>query len=228
MSNFYRPVTILRPLGGRYHFSLLLSPLATVKNSFTITETVFRPVIDSGLYNFGSWTTSENRSPVYQTNDVDFKALSLQNLLRSNYEAHFPVKKLKYALPINLTLLRFLKNLIRKKINLFKQGHIKHANNLRKFLKRKLRKAASEYDNSKVKDLYSNKPRQWYRKIKEICGKNSVEANFHLPEPPYKIANDLNLHRASIVQSLPPPLSLAQVKLFLPPPLSPKFLPLML
>ena len=61
--------------------------------------------------NFGSWITSENWSPVYQTNDVDFKALSLQNLLRSNYEAHFPVKKnLKYALPINLTLLRLLKN----------------------------------------------------------------------------------------------------------------------
>ena len=127
MSNFYRPVTILPPLGGSYHFSLLLSTLATVKHSFTITETVFRPLIDSGLYNFGSWITSENWSPVHQTNDVDFKALSLQ---------------------------------------------------------RKLRKAASEYYNSKVKDLYSNKPKQWYRKIKEICGKNPIEVNFHLPEPP--------------------------------------------
>ena len=86
---------------------------------------------------------------------------------------------------------------------MFKQGHITQANDLRKFLKRKLRKAATEYYNSKVKDLYSNKPKQWYRKIKEICGKNPVEVNFHLPEPPYKIANDLNLHLASIVQSLP-------------------------
>ena len=57
---------------------------------------------------------------------------------------------------------------------------------------------------SKVRDLYSNKPKQWYGKIKEICGKNPVEVNFHLPEPPYKLANDLSLHLASIVQSLPP------------------------
>ena len=64
MSNFYRLVTIVPPQRGSY-FSQLLSPLAAVKESFTVTETVFRPLIDSGLYNFGSWIPSENWSPVY-------------------------------------------------------------------------------------------------------------------------------------------------------------------
>ena len=118
---------------------------------------------------------------MYQTNDVDFKALSLQNLLRSNYETHFPVKKIKICSTDKPYITATFKKLIRKKINLFKQGHIRQANDLRKFLKRKLRKAASEYYNSKFKDLYSNKPKQWYRKIKEICGKNPVEVSFHLP-----------------------------------------------
>jgi len=76
----------------------------------------------------------------------------------------------------------FKKLIRKKKINLFKQGHITQANDLRKFLKRKLRKA-SEYYNSKVKDLFSNKPKQCHRKIKEICGKKPVEVTFHLPDP---------------------------------------------
>ena len=125
MSNFYRPVTILPSLGGSYHFSLLLSPLATVKHSFTITETVFRPLIDSGLYNFGSWITSENWSPVYQTNDVDFKALSLQNLWRSNYEAHFPVKKIKICSTDKPYITATFKKTIKEK-NQFVQARTYH------------------------------------------------------------------------------------------------------
>ena len=120
---------------------------------------------------------------MYQTNDVNCKALSLQNLLRSNYEAHFPVKKLKYALPCNPYVTATFKKLIRKEINLFKQGRITEANNLRKFLKRKLRKKASEYCNSKVKDLYSNKPKQCYRKSKEIWEKTLLKLIFLSQSP---------------------------------------------
>ena len=204
LSKFYKPVSTLPPLGGSYHFSLFLSPLAKVKQSFSITETAYRPLTDSGLFNFGSWITTENWSTVYQTNDVDYMALSLQNLLRSNYEFHFPEKKFKTCSTDKPYVTESFKKLIRKKINFFKAGRITEANSLRKFLKKKLRKAASNYYNNKVKDLYSNKPKQWYRKIKEICGKSPSEIDFHLPEPPNKTANDLNLYLASIVQSLPP------------------------
>ena len=41
-------------------------------------------------------------------------------------------------------------------------------------------------------------------KLKKFAEKKTLVVNFHLPEPPYKIANDLNLHLALIVQSLPP------------------------
>jgi len=110
--------------------------------------------MDSGLYNFGSWITSENLSPMYRTKYVDYKALSLQNLLRSNYEAHFQVKKIKTCSTDKPYITATFKKLVKKKIHLFQQGHVTELNNLRKFLKRKLRKAASEYYNSKVKDLF--------------------------------------------------------------------------
>ena len=135
---------------------------------------------------------------------INYKVMSFQNLLRSNFEAHLPVKRIKTCSIDKPYITKIFKKIIRKKINLLKQGHITQANNLKKSLNRELRKAASEYYNSKVKDLYSNKPKPWYRKIKAIWGKSPVEVNFHLPEPPYKIANDLNLHLLSIVQILPP------------------------
>jgi hypothetical protein len=39
LSKFYKPVSTLPPVGGSYHFSLLLSPLAKVKQPFSVAET---------------------------------------------------------------------------------------------------------------------------------------------------------------------------------------------
>ena len=92
LSNFYKPVSTLTSLGGSYHFSLLLSPLAKLKQLFSITETVCKtsyllvtPDLLLTQIIFGSWVITENWSIVNQTNDVDCKALSLQICLIGNY-----------------------------------------------------------------------------------------------------------------------------------------------
>ena len=97
-----------------------------------------------------------------------------------------------------------LKKLIRIKLNLLKSGKTSEANSLRKHIKKEIRKSASSYYKCKVQDLFSTKPKQWYNRIKKICGKTHNNIDFHFQEDPSVTANDLNRFLSSIVQNLPP------------------------
>jgi hypothetical protein len=61
-----------------------------------------------------------------------------------------------------------IKALIRKKLNLFRNGKLDETNKLRKAIKKEIRQSARSYNNNKVKELFTNKPKNRYSEVK-IC-----------------------------------------------------------
>ena len=72
---------------------------------------------------------------------------------------------------------------IRKILNLFKNGKLNEANKLRKAIKKEIRKSARSYYKNKVKELFTNTPKNWYSEVKKLFGRSLDQLDFNLLYP---------------------------------------------
>ena len=104
LSELYNPPVTKPPInsdiiGGKPsdHLIVLFQPLCklSIPEPRQYKTVQFRPLLESGLATYGAWLREHDWSSLYYSNDINFKAEYLQNILLKKYLEIFPLKCFK-------------------------------------------------------------------------------------------------------------------------------------
>ena len=122
LSEYYNEPQDLPPLGGTYYYIIKWAPLPACKVKYSLEKVSYRPLSNRNLLEFGNWITSESWDEVGILESSDEKAKFLQDKLRNKYEKCFPEKTSKRCNTDRPYITQEIKDLIRHKIQLRKEG----------------------------------------------------------------------------------------------------------
>ena len=110
-------------------------------------------------------------TPLYDSEDANFKANILQKTLMEKFYELFPLKTLKMSEDDQPWFTQDLKNLDRRRKREFRKNHKSEKwLGLNKLFLSAIHKAKVSYRNNIVDDLKTSQPGKWYSKIKRMSG----------------------------------------------------------
>ena len=171
-----------------------LKPPLVFKTNYSVSESSYRPIKNQGFFYVGSWITSESWDNILSCVNLNSKVSLFQRNLMTNYENCFLEATKKVYSSDKPYINENLRGLIHLQLNLFRLGKKKEALTLRKKIKKEIRRAASLYGKNKLNYLKQSKPKQWFKKLKEIGSRSCKNLDFLLDEPREQTANELNKH----------------------------------
>lgn len=205
LSQQYSPPIPLPPMGRSTHLSILWGPTPTTSTPRSAVSRMHRPMSDSCIREFGQWITHHPWTEVLEPHDIQTK---WQNYISTTTEAfhhYFPAKRITVHPSDAPWMTPRIKRLIRQRDRAFHSCPERYRK-LRNGVIREIKSAKASYYPDKIHHLKLANSRQWYDRIKALCGlqkqSSPLPCTSHLS--PENAVEEINSHFAAICQTLPP------------------------
>ena len=205
LSQQYSPPKPLPPMGRSTHLSILWTPTPTTSVPRSTVTRSHRPMPDSAMREFGQWLTHHPWTEVLEEEDVHTKWRNYFTTTTEAFHHYFPTKDITVDPSDAPWMTPCIKRLLRQRDRAFHSSPDQYRS-LRNRVIREIKKAKASYYPDKIHHLKLTNNRQWYDKIKSLCGlqkqASSLPCVSHLS--PDNAAEEINGHFAAICQTLPP------------------------
>ncbi|XP_063887196.1 uncharacterized protein LOC135114899 isoform X1 [Scylla paramamosain] len=208
-------------MGRSTHLSILWSPTPTTSTPRSAVTRTHRPMPDSAMREFGQWVTQHPWTEVLDEEDVHVKWQNYVATTTAAFHHYFPAKSVTTHPSDAPWMTPRIKRLMRQRTWAFHSCPVLYRK-LRNRVIREIKNAKASYYPDKIHHLKLTNNRQWYAKIKALCGLQKHTPSFpctsHLPAN--LAAQEMNDHFAAICQTFPP-LHTTPLPAYLPAPSPP-------
>ncbi|KAK4323709.1 hypothetical protein Pmani_005611 [Petrolisthes manimaculis] len=208
----------LPPVVRSNHASILWSPAPTTSVPRETVTQSYRPTPDSSIREFGQWLVHHPWIEVTEPQDVHTKFHNYVNTTTEAYHHYFPTKTIRVHPADTPWMTPRIMRLLQLRNKLFYTDPAQYRS-LRNRVIREIKTDKARHYPEKMQHLKQANNRQWYSKIKSLCGLQKQSPSFpctsHLS--PDNAAEELNGHSPTMFQTLSP-LQTSLLPAFLPSP----------
>ena len=222
LSQQYLSPRSLPPMGRSTHRAILWTPTPTTSRPRSAVTTTHRPMPDSAMREFGQWVTQHQWTEVLEEEDVHTKWQNYVSTTTEAFHHYFPAKSVTVHHPSDAPWMTpKIKRLMRQRNWAYHSCPVQYRK-VRNRVIREIKTAKANYYPDKLHRLKLANNRQWFSKIKALCGLQKQASSFpctsHLPAN--LAAEEINGHFSSICQTFPP-LHTTSLPAYLPAPSPP-------
>ena len=180
---FYEKPITLPKIGEGDHFPVLYKakryiPPKSIKKCIEI-----RRFPDSAINQFGAWIVNFDWKQLSLIPDVDDRIIYFSTLTWRMIDIFFPLKKVKIPSTDKEWITPIIKDLISKRQKAHMEKKVELRDTLATRIKREIKSAKIDYNNSKIAYFESLNPKEWYRHINNIISNGNSQINLtNIPE----------------------------------------------
>ena len=176
LEQYYQPPVRLPPFGLSDHFTVFTEPKLRTDHQTNKRIRKSRDLRPSRTAAMGAFINDFNWSILNQFQTCEQKLNYFQSVISTGMDILLPVKKSRICNNEPSWMNHYLKSLIHKRQLAITTGNKHRFNHLRNAVNQERKKCRSKLYESKVKQLKSSHPKQWWKSIKALCGMNPVSS----------------------------------------------------
>ena len=206
ISSWFQTATILPAVSGSDHDSVLLAPSLTPVRPRRLMKQVHNRTSDSSCKTFlCHYVQHFNWTSLYRLDSCADMVDYFYVVVLSALDHYLPTVKINTCSTDKPWVTPTFRNLIKKRQKAFLENNLSLYKRLRNSSQRMAAKLRKKYYTSKVEQLHSSDPRQWWKKTKRFLNiqQSNPLSSLDFQGPPSQLAHDINDFFVSVSSHLP-------------------------